>query len=398
MARMLALVAALTIVAPALGVEADAASSAACPAEGCSTKEWSTHGEIYEYTSNANPPMTEVPVRIFPPSLHQEGASRVEVLDLSKELALSYPATSPNLLANFIRVRPGEQVESGVEWATSQSFYVIRGNGSSQTRAGVVNWKEGDLFVLPYLGDESPAVCVAGRQCVVHSCESEPVFGGCALYWVHDAPLLRYLGVRPVDTRRFEPTVYPGEVMKQTVDSISKVAEDGSVRNRRGILLGNPATPQTKTLTPTMWSLLNSIDGKATQGAHKHNSVALDLAVDGGDEETVYSLLGSELDKDGRIVNPLKVHWQSGGMFVTPPGWWHSHHNEGSKTAWVLPIQDAGLYTHQRTLDIRFVADETERLSKGVNRGATLDCKDCDGKSDAVKPLVAGTLLFGHAA
>jgi len=184
--------------------------------------------------------------------------------------------------------------------------------------------------------------------------------------------------------------------MKDTVGSIPDVADDGTVRNRRGILLSNLATPQTKTLTPTMWSLLNSIDGTATQHPHRHNSVALDLAVHGGDAGTVYSLLGKELDKHGQILNPMKMPWQSGGVFVTPPGWWHSHHNEGNKTAWVLPIQDAGLYTHQRTLDIRFVEEETKRLAEGVNRGATLDCEDCDGK-ESVKPLVAGTLLFGHA-
>lgn len=38
---------------------------------------------------------------------------------------------------------------------------------------------------------------------------------------------------------------------------------------------------------------------------------------------------------------------------VTPPGWWHSHHNTSTEDAWVLPLQDAGLYTYQRTLDIR---------------------------------------------
>lgn len=32
----------------------------------------------------------------------------------------------------------------------------------------------------------------------------------------------------------------------------------------------------------------------------------------------------------------------------------HSHHNETGVPAWVLPMQDAGLYTYQRTLDIRF--------------------------------------------
>lgn len=32
----------------------------------------------------------------------------------------------------------------------------------------------------------------------------------------------------------------------------------------------------------------------------------------------------------------------------------HSHHNESGTPAFVLPMQDAGLYTHQRTLDIQF--------------------------------------------
>jgi gentisate 1,2-dioxygenase len=317
-------------------------------------------------------------------------------LDLQRELALSYPATAPNLLASFVRIRPGEQVDSGVEWATSQSFYVIRGNGSSLTRAGHIEWAEGDLFVLPYLGDDSPAVCGTGRQCAQHSCHAEPRFGGCALYWVHDEPLLRYLGTRPVNSRRFEPALYQGRVMRQAVDSISPTTEAGELRNRRGILLANPASPQTKTMTPTMWSLLNSIDGNANQTPHKHNSVALDLAVHGGQAGKVYSLLGRSLGADGHIIKPLRAEWQSGGVFVTPPGWWHSHHNEGDETAWVLPIQDAGLYTHQRTLDIRFMEEEAERLSKGVNRGATIDCEGCASDCAAVSPLVAGTIMMGH--
>ena len=47
----------------------------------------------------------------------------------------------------------------------------------------------------------------------------------------------------------------------------------------------------------------------------------------------------------------------------------HSHHNESDSTAWVLPIQDAGLYTHQRTLDIRFSDDEVALLREGRIRG-----------------------------
>jgi gentisate 1,2-dioxygenase len=378
---------------------------------------------MLEYTANANPPMTEVPVRIFPASLHQSGPSRVVALDLSDALQLAYPATAPNLLASFLRVDEGDDLETGVTHATSQSFYVIRGSGYSDTRAGRVEWQAGDLFVLPYLGDASPSVCfdTSMNQCVRHHCDLEPTHGGCALYFVHDAPLLQYLGARPVDTRRFQPALYPGTAMKETVHGITRLDATGAVRNRRGILLSSPDSPQTKTLTPTLWSLLNSIDAGATQAPHRHNSVALDLAVssggegDGGGE--VYTLLGRGLNANGSIVEPLKVVWESGGVFVTPPGWWHSHHNEASDTAWVLPMQDAGLYTHQRTLDIRFQADEAARLKQGVNRGATQDAQAAGaagaGSGDAASssgaggaggsgclagPLVAGTLMFGHVA
>jgi hypothetical protein len=60
--------------------------------------------------------------------------------------------------------------------------------------------------------------------------------------------------------------------------------------------------------------------------------------------------MGPELDLTGKIIDPIRCDWRAGCMFVTPPGWWHSHHNESEEEAWVLPMQDAGLYTYQRTL------------------------------------------------
>lgn len=48
------------------------------------------------------------------------------------------------------------------------------------------------------------------------------------------------------------------------------------------------------------------------------------------------------------------MQWASGAAFITPPGMWHSHHNESDADAYVIPIQDAGLQTYLRSLDIRF--------------------------------------------
>jgi hypothetical protein len=74
-----------------------------------------------------------------------------------------------------------------------------------------------------------------------------------------------------------------------------------------------------------------------------------------------------------QVVDPIRVDWADGSVFVTPPGWWHSHHNESDSTAWVLPIQDAGLYTHQRTLDIRFADDEIALHRQGRIRGTAFN-------------------------
>jgi gentisate 1,2-dioxygenase len=50
--------------------------------------------------------------------------------------------------------------------------------------------------------------------------------------------------------------------------------------NRMGILLGNKITEDsTKTLTHTLWSLLNVLPANDKQRPHRHNSVALDLCV-----------------------------------------------------------------------------------------------------------------------
>ena len=57
------------------------------------------HGVVVEYTANANPPMSEVPVRVFPAALHQAGETQITPLDLREALSLDYKATAPNLLA-----------------------------------------------------------------------------------------------------------------------------------------------------------------------------------------------------------------------------------------------------------------------------------------------------------
>jgi gentisate 1,2-dioxygenase len=98
--------------------------------------------------------------------------------------------------------------------------------------------------------------------------------------------------------------------------------------------------------------MLGVLPAGRVQRPHRHQSVALDLIVDC--RPGCFSLVGPEIDGTGSIVDPERVDWESGGAFVTPPGLWHSHHNESGAPAHLVPVQDAGLHTYLRTLDIRF--------------------------------------------
>lgn len=294
---------------------------------------------IYEYTSAANPKLPEIPFVVHPAELHQQGETRIIPFDLSEKIGTSYTATSPNLLASYLRIKSGESLETEAR-ATSQAFYVINGSGTTTTQHGNVNWGTGDLFVVPY--SEKP---------FKHAATSDA-----AIYYVHDEPLLKYLGVVPCE-KKFNITVFSRSSMLSRIEEI-RHEPNVEHRNRLGVLLGNATTHNnTKTLTHTLWSLLNTIPGKTVQPPHRHNSVALDLCVSA--KPGVYTLMGPELDEHGWVKNPIRADWATGAAFVTPPGWWHSHHNESDEEAWVLPLQDAGLYTHQRTLDIRFSTPST---------------------------------------
>jgi hypothetical protein len=290
---------------------------------------------IYEYTSAANPKMSPVPILTHGANLHENGITRIIPFDLSNFLNCEYLATSPNLLASFIKICENDKINTHAN-ATSQIFYVIRGNGYSVIENEFINWSTGDLFVVPYYEDE-----------IYHYSMSD-----CALYWISDEPLLKYLGVKP-NIKKFNITYFSNERMHNEIKQI--IHTNGTIElNRLGILLGNRITENsTKTITHTMWSLLNVLPANNVQKPHRHNSVALDLCVFASGEG-VYTLMGEEIDSNGFIINPVKCNWISGSVFVTPPGWWHSHHNETNMDAYVLPIQDAGLYTYQRTLDIKF--------------------------------------------
>lgn len=294
------------------------------------------HAQYFEYSQAADPVRPSltppVPYHLFLPELYADGPSRVVPLDLSAALKTEGPATGPGLCAHFVRIEAGHRLDLDPV-ATSMIFYVIRGAGRMMQGTTAFDWAEGDFFSIPAL--EGIALTASADA---------------ALYYVNDAPLLRYLGVRP-ERARFEPTIYKAA---RANAELEKVAQDPAAANRSriSVLLANENFPQTRTVTHTLWAMYGMIGAGTEQKPHRHQSIALDYIVDC--DPGCYSLVGRELDHEGNIKNPKRVDWVAGCAFVTPPGYWHAHFNSSNRNARLIPIQDAGLQTYLRSLDIRF--------------------------------------------
>ena len=292
--------------------------------------------QFFEYSKAANPIRPSltprIPFHFFPPSLYADGHTRVIPLDLSESLKCPSPATGPDLCANFIRIVADEGVVLDPN-ATSLVFYVIRGAGAAEIGSERLSWAAGDFFTAP-----------GGVPTSLHASSDA------ALYYVNDAPLLTYLGAR-VDHPRFSPVLYEA---RRANEELAKVASDAQAANRSrvSVLLANSQFPLTRTVTHVLWAMYGMIGSGTEQKPHRHQSIALDLIVDC--DPGCYSLLGQELDAAGNIADLVRVDWEPGCVFVTPPGYWHAHFNSSGREARLIPIQDAGLQTYLRTLDIRF--------------------------------------------
>lgn len=292
--------------------------------------------EYFEYSKAANPIsaglISRIPYQNFPSSLYDSGPSRVVPLDLSDALGCEGPATGPGLLANFIRLNAGDSLTLAPT-ATSQVLYVIAGRGHLEQGEQQFAWEKGCFIALP------------GLDAVQLSASEDARF-----YYVHDQPLLRYLGVAPTH-QQFSATLYPAQKANA---KLREAADDPRAqdRSRISILLGNRHFPQTRTVTHVLWAMYGILPAGSVQKPHRHQSIALDFIIDC--PTGCYTLVGSEIDDNGQIRNPTRVDWEPGLAFITPPGYWHAHFNESDSEAFLIPIQDAGLQTYLRALDIRF--------------------------------------------
>ncbi len=297
------------------------------------TRAGSAHAANARYLSSLdgfNVKRPPVPPQVFRAerdrALAPETPTGLVPLDLSGRLEIDCPATTPLVLARYARIRAGESLTTAFK-ASAEVYYVIRGSGhTSFGRDGVerLAWGPGDAFCLP------------GGGAVGHHAAADAV-----LWVVTNEPQLAFERCEPPAPGRtpIATVHYPAAEIRRQLYDIYRDPRGASMPGK-SVNFGNAALEAARTTTPTFTLAMNSLLPGEMQRAHRHNAVAVTLVVAG---ERCYSRI------DGQ-----RVDWEPNAVMITPPTQLHSHHNEGSRLALFLIVQDGGLYYHCRTMGFSF--------------------------------------------
>jgi gentisate 1,2-dioxygenase len=246
------------------------------------------------------------------------------LLDMRDVLLTPYPATTPLLLAKFLRLRAGEEITAKLR-ASSEIYYVLRGRGSTEQAGGErIEWSAGDIF------------CLAGGVETAHRAKAEAV-----LYSVTDEPLLAFSGVEPAPLAGspIEAVHYPADMIERELQALYRRSLAPGTPGR-ALFLTNRKMEAMRTCTPALTLTLNAVLPGERQVPHRHNAAALVFITKGG---PVHSSIGER-----------HLAWDYASVLLTPPNAIHSHENVGSQAAVALIVQDGALHYHCRTMGFEF--------------------------------------------
>lgn len=245
--------------------------------------------------------------------------------DRSREMGCAFPATTPLVLARYARIRRGEVLPTRFE-ASGVVCYAIAGSGRSTSGDETIDWRAGDVFVLPGAVEQRHAAA-ADEDAVLWIVTNEPQLA-----------FERLRGPAPGDAPT-DPVHFTGDEIERQIDLLYRVGRGQDIAGS-ALIFSSTRQEAIRNVLPTLTVAMNSLPPGATQRPHRHNSVAVTLVIQG---ERCHSVV------DGR-----RKDWSPWATTVTPATSVHSHHNGGDRRAMFLIVQDGGLYYHARALGFSF--------------------------------------------
>ncbi len=250
--------------------------------------------------------------------------TRLIPCDQSTAMGIPFPATSPLVLASYARVRAGESMIFDAR-ASVVLAYAIEGSGRALQGSDVISWSSGDVFCLP-----------GGRPIELVSSPLDSV-----VWLVTNEPELAVERLAPpaAEEALVEAIHFPAATITEELGR-ARARLAGQRVAGLAVVFAAEQLEDRRNISPSLTLAMNQLGPGEVQVAHRHNAVAVSLAING--------------DRCYSMVDKVRKDWQPFVTMVTPPGSVHSHHNTGTAPANWLIVQDGGLHYHCRTMDFRF--------------------------------------------
>jgi gentisate 1,2-dioxygenase len=246
------------------------------------------------------------------------------LLDTSDALHTPYSATTPTILCRYLKIRAGQTLRTRYI-ASGEIFYVMSGSGESRSGSDAIAWGAGDVFCFP------------GGSETVHRAER----GDALLFAVTNEPLLAFERLQPPPPGRavVETTHWTAAEIERRFETVWQRPLTPDTTGYSVQFTSQALQPSTNTI-PSVNTAINTCAAGREQRAHRHNGVAVTLAIQA---EGVHSMI------DGQ-----RVEWSSGAAQITPATALHSHHNLGARRMRSFVVQDEGLHMYTRTPGFSF--------------------------------------------
>ena len=232
-------------------------------------------------------------------------------LDLGEQMGVDYPATTANLLARYLVLREGDEFEFDAQ-ASSVICYAMKGSGRSFQEDEVIEWTQGDVFLLP------------GGVTILN----ESPDGDAVLFVVTDEPLLASLGCTtlPFDETQVLSTHFTAKAIAAQLEDLGSQA--GESATQVNLRFASSQFEVRGCVAPAICAGTATLEPGASQSPHCHDVDTISLALEC--QGAYWMVSGNQIDC---VTN---------AVVLTPAGAEHSQHNGGETRMFSFYVQDLG--------------------------------------------------------
>ena len=182
------------------------------------------------------------------------GDSLLIPLDISNVLKTSYMATTPSILARYIKINSKKNL-SHILSTSGEIYYVLEGKGFSKNENEMIEWSKGDVFCFP-----------GGKET-----EHSSIADNSILFLVTNEPLLNFEQLSPSNNNsNILPSHWPHE---KTASFLEERYKRPKTKETSGVavLFSTEETLPSRNTIPSINTSINTLEAGGDQRPHIHN-------------------------------------------------------------------------------------------------------------------------------